>query len=155
LEEGTWSNLAPTCFKGCIAPPISPYLVITPKEPEYNTGAIVGVSCTSGFSLQGNATLQCQEDLTWGSNLPQCAIGKIKTIRIQKYAHFTHWYFVKLLGLFGIIAKVLSNCLFYAQYIHAISPSNNCFTPASHWSHSIVLCAENAPTRFPLLCQWT
>ena len=110
--------MAPTCFKGCIAPPISPYLVITPKEPEYNTGAIVGVSCTSGFSLQGNATLQCQEDLTWGSNLPQCAIGKIKTIRIQKYSHFTHWYFVKLLGLFGIIAKVLSNCLFYAQYIH-------------------------------------
>jgi len=26
--------------------------------------------------------------------------------------------------------------------------------PASHWSHSIVLCAENAPTHLPLLCQW-
>ena len=65
-------------FTGCTIPMISD----GDSSPTGNitSGQNVTFSCSMGFSLNGSATVTCQNDGTFSSTIPNCARSKSSTI---------------------------------------------------------------------------
>ncbi|HET7538646.1 MAG TPA: hypothetical protein VFK05_02205 [Polyangiaceae bacterium] len=73
--DGTWSGTAPTCAAkdcGTLAAPSNGSISV----PSTLVGATATYSCnaTSGYTLSGSATRQCQTSATWSGTAPTCTL---------------------------------------------------------------------------------
>uniref|UniRef100_A0A8B9PMP3 Sushi domain-containing protein n=1 Tax=Apteryx owenii TaxID=8824 RepID=A0A8B9PMP3_APTOW len=73
-EAGAWSHPSPVCQAvKCFHPPnITNGKLIGHISDTFPYGASVSYSCNPGYSLIGNASINCMESGTWGQPLPRC-----------------------------------------------------------------------------------
>eukprot|EP00117_Sycon_ciliatum_P028142 scpid69348/ scgid0996/ Sushi, von Willebrand factor type A, EGF and pentraxin domain-containing protein 1 len=71
LQDGSWSTLAPECQRiRCPDPTRIPNAGFPVPDP--TVGNTVTYRCFPGYTLVGQATLECQPDKTWFPQLPSC-----------------------------------------------------------------------------------
>ncbi|XP_047471545.1 sushi, von Willebrand factor type A, EGF and pentraxin domain-containing protein 1-like [Penaeus chinensis] len=73
LPSGKWSDAAPACKK-IECPPLEPPLhgELTGPRP-HTAGDVLEVKCHSGYMMEGQPILVCQEDGQWSSQVPKCS----------------------------------------------------------------------------------
>eukprot|EP00117_Sycon_ciliatum_P000628 scpid76378/ scgid0996/ Sushi, von Willebrand factor type A, EGF and pentraxin domain-containing protein 1 len=71
LQDGSWSTLAPECQRiRCPDPTRIPNAGFPVPDP--TVGNTVTYRCFPGYTLVGQATLECQPDKTWFPEVPSC-----------------------------------------------------------------------------------
>jgi hypothetical protein len=72
-NDATWSGDAPTCVAvDTVCEPPSGIANGVVSAPVTKYGAKASYYCSSGYSLQGDATRNCQADGTWDGTAPTC-----------------------------------------------------------------------------------
>ncbi|XP_037789464.1 locomotion-related protein Hikaru genki-like [Penaeus monodon] len=73
LPSGKWSDASPACRKIECAP-LEPPLhgELTGPRP-HTAGDVIEVKCHSGYMMEGQPILVCQEDGEWSSQVPKCS----------------------------------------------------------------------------------
>ncbi|XP_074599760.1 CUB and Sushi multiple domains furrowed isoform X2 [Brevipalpus obovatus] len=75
LENGTWSNIQPSCeIVNCGRPPTKDEKTIVKGGSYYSVGETVQYSCQDGYELVGEEQRVCGNDGLWSNDTPFCRI---------------------------------------------------------------------------------
>uniref|UniRef100_V9KHD9 Complement component C6 n=1 Tax=Callorhinchus milii TaxID=7868 RepID=V9KHD9_CALMI len=71
LPDGTWHREELECrLSACSPPPVSTEVTIKPLKVTYRVSESVRLSCPPGFTLSGESSHTCGQDLAWEPDIP-------------------------------------------------------------------------------------
>lgn len=72
-SDGKWSRPAPKCVEvRCPQPPPIGNGQVSPQQPIFRENDVVQYTCNQPYTLVGDATRRCQNNVTWSGDEPTC-----------------------------------------------------------------------------------